>query len=219
MKKLISIIMPVKNGEKYLPQALDGILAQNMNTEILLIDDASTDNTKEIGQKYGCIVLTHEKTKGPVVCKNTGLRAAKGEYIMFHDGDDIMCKNTLSLLYEYLETHHETDMVMAKVQDFFSEDIINKNVHLRAEPYWGLFTGAVLMRQSLFDKIGLFNENVQAGEMIEFQQKMQKYGLNLHKMDFTATKRRIHDNNFGRTSSQTEFQDYAAILRQRLLKK
>jgi len=103
--------------------------------------------------------------------------------------------------------------------DFLSPDAADKSVEPKDEPYWGLFTGAVLMRKSLFDKVGLFDENVHTGEIIELQQKMQKLGLLMHKEDFVATKRRIHDNNFGRTSAKTEFQNYAAILRKRLLKK
>lgn len=219
MNKLISIIMPVKNGEKYLAEALEGIKKQKINTEILLIDDASTDKTAEIAEKSGCKVLHHEVSKGQVAAKNTGLNAAKGEYVMFHDGDDVMCDSALLRLYDFLDEHPEVDMVMAKVQDFLSPDAADKSVEPKEEPYWGLFTGAVLMRKSLFDKVGLFDENVHTGEIIELQQKMQKLGLLMHKEDFVATKRRIHDNNFGRTSAKTEFQNYAAILRKRLLKK
>lgn len=219
MNKLISIIMPVKNGEKYLSEALEGIKKQKMNTEILLIDDASTDKTAEIAEKSGCKVLHHEVSKGQVAAKNTGLNAAKGEYVMFHDGDDVMCDSALLRLYDFLDEHPEVDMVMAKVQDFLSPDAADKSVEPKEASYWGLFTGAVLMRKSLFDKVGLFDENVHTGEIIELQQKMQKLGLLMHKEDFVATKRRIHDNNFGRTSAKTEFQNYAAILRKRLLKK
>lgn len=219
MNKLISIIMPVKNGEKYLPEALEGVLAQKMNVEILLVDDGSTDNTSSIGEKYGCTVLKHTVSKGQVAAKNTGLRAAKGEYIMFHDGDDVMTEGALTQLYEYLEAYSEADMAMAKVKDFLSPDAVDKSISPKDEPYWWLFTGAILMRKSLFDKVGLFDENVHTGEIIELQQKMQNMGLITNKLDFVATKRRIHDCNFGRTAAKTEFQNYAAILRKRLLKK
>lgn len=218
MNKLISVIMPVKNGEKYLAAALEGILAQEMNVEIILVDDASTDNTAQIAENYGCKVFKQPVSKGQVAAKNIGLQAADGEYIMFHDGDDVMNKGSLKQLYEYMDTHSQVYMAMAKVQDFISPDAADKSVAPKTEPYWGLFTGAVLMRKSLFDKVGIFDETVHTGEIIELQQKMQMQNLKLQKLDFVSAKRRIHDSNFGRTAAKTEFQNYAAILRKKLLK-
>ena len=66
MNKLISIIIPVKNGEKYIAETLDGIKKQDLNTEIIVFDDGSTDNTAEIAKKYDCKVITHKTSKGPV---------------------------------------------------------------------------------------------------------------------------------------------------------
>lgn len=78
MNKLISIIIPVKNGEKYIAETLDGIKKQDLNTEIIVFDDGSTDNTAEIAKKYDCKVITHETSKGPVVAKNSALKIAQG---------------------------------------------------------------------------------------------------------------------------------------------
>ena len=60
MNELISIIIPVKNGHKYLGEAIAGIRKQNMNVEILVVDDASTDDTALIAESLGCKVLRHE---------------------------------------------------------------------------------------------------------------------------------------------------------------
>ena len=95
--------MPVKDGEKYLKEALQGIQKQNMDTEIILVNDGSSDNTEQIAKDFGCIVIHKEKSEGPVKAKNDALKIAKGDYIMFHDGDDIMNDNVLSKMYEELE--------------------------------------------------------------------------------------------------------------------
>lgn len=219
MVDLISIIMPVKNGHKYIKEAIESVLSQKMNTEIIVVDDGSSDNTAEIAQNMGCQVIRHETSKGAVAAKNSGLKQAKGEYILFLDHDDMMTSKTLKKLYEEIVADDKLYMVMAKVKDFLSPDITDKNVSYKEEPYFGLFTGAVLMKKALFDEIGLFDENIQAGEIIDFQGKVAQKGLAVKKVDFTATMRRIHDTNFGRTASKQEFQNYAAILRKRLMKK
>lgn len=219
MNKLITIIMPVKNGEKYLKETLEGIKNQNMNIEIILVNDASTDRTSEIAERYGCIILKNEISKGPVICKNQALNIASGEYIMFHDGDDVMNSGVLSILYNVLNSNPEMSAVQAKVKDFISPDIPDEEKQktiIKKEPYYGLFTGAILMKKSVFDKIGLFNESVTAGEIIEWQTKMDKNDLKIKKLDLIATNRRIHLANFGKTQQKKEFKDYATLLRARM---
>ena len=72
MKSLISIIIPCKNGEKYIEETILAIKKQNMNTEIIVIDDGSIDNTANIAEILGSKVIQHETSKGPVVAKNSG---------------------------------------------------------------------------------------------------------------------------------------------------
>ena len=218
MNDLISVIIPVKNGHKYLPAALQSIQAQQMNTEIIVVDDASTDDTIAIAEKFTPHIIRHQTSLGPVIAKNNALKIATGKYIMFHDHDDIMLENTLKKLKTELDNNPDTDMVMAKVKDFLSEDITNKNVHYKQDAYWGLFTGATLIRKSVFDTVGLFDETIRSGEIMDLQNKMNLANLKIKKLDFIASMRRIHDTNFGRTSQQKEFTDYATILRRRLKK-
>ena len=221
MNDLISVIIPVKNGSrgKYLNQAIEGIQAQNMNVEIIVVDDCSTDNTVEIAQSYGCKVVKHDTPKGQVTGKNSGLKAACGKYILFHDHDDIMTEGALKKLYDEFEP--DIMATEAKVQDWYSPDLSEEErakTLIKQEPYWGLFTGAILIKKEAFDKIGLFNEAVQTGEIIEWQSKMDSNGLKIKKIDFVSTMRRIHSTNFGKTHQNTEFKNYAAILRAKLRK-
>lgn len=218
---LISIIIPVKNGANYLYEALSGIKAQKMNMEIIVVDDGSDDNTFEIAQNFADIVLKHHISKGSVVAKNTALKIATGKYIMFHDHDDVMNENALLQMYDELEKDEKISAVMAKIKDFISPEISaeeRQKIVIRIEPYSGLFSGATLMRKEIFDKIGLFNENLKAGEIIDWQIKMQEQGLKIKKLDFVSANRRIHNSNFGRTNKEKEFVDYAAILRSKIKK-
>lgn len=218
----ISIIIPVKNGGKYISQALDGIIKQNMNVEIIVVDDGSDDNTIEIAEKYNCKIIRHESSKGAVAAKNSGLKAANGKFIMFHDCDDIMKDKSLKKLYDELSSDNNIAAVEAKVQDWYSPDLSDeekKITKIKKEAYWGLFTGAILMRKEIFGTIGLFNENLKAGEIIEWQSKMDSAGLKIKKLDYVSTDRRLHSSNYGKTNKIGEFKDYAAILRARLASK
>lgn len=219
MNKLISVIIPVKNGEKYLRPAIEGIKKQNMSVEIIVVNDASTDATAKIAEDSGCVVLNHDVCKGQVAGKNTGLSAAKGEYVMFHDADDVMRDGVLSQMYDVMESNPAVGAVMAMVKDFISPDVSEedaKKTSIKAEPYYGLFTGAVLIRKSAFDKVGQFDEKLTTGEIIAWKLAMEKYGMEIRKLDFVSTDRRVHNSNYGKTNRKREFQDYARVLRAKL---
>lgn len=219
MNELISVIIPVKNGSNYIKEAIENILAQKMNVEIIVVDDCSEDNTVEIANSLGCKVISHETSKGQIAGKNTGLREAKGKYILFHDHDDVMKDGALKRLYDEITSDSSIFAVEAKVQDLYSPDLSEeekKHTKIRPEAYYGLFTGAILIKKEVFDKIGLFNETMHTGEIIEWQSKMDLNGLKINKIDFVSTLRRVHSTNFGKTNKATEFKNYAAILREKL---
>ena len=68
----ISIIMPVKNGKNYMQEAINAIKKQNVELELIVVNDGSTDETEQIAQENDFIVLNHEQSKGQVLGKNTG---------------------------------------------------------------------------------------------------------------------------------------------------
>lgn len=222
MEELISVIIPVKNGERYLEAAIAGIQKQNMYTQIIVVDDASTDNTVAIARHMGATVLHHDVCRGQVAGKNTGLNAAEGSYVMFHDADDVMREGALQKMYDALEKDSELSAVMAMVQDFISPDApeeIARTTVIKQEPYYGLFTGAVLMRKSDMDAIGRFDESLTAGEIMWWKSEIDRHNMTIQKLDLVSADRRVHNNNYGRTNRKKEFQDYARILRARMTAK
>jgi glycosyltransferase involved in cell wall biosynthesis len=216
---MISVIIPCRNGENYLHEAITGIQRQNMPIEIIVVDDGSTDGTAHFAENAGCRVIRHEITRGQVAGKNTGIRAASGDYVMFHDHDDVMNPGALSMLYNELVADENLWLVMAKVQDFITPELSNEEkqkVITKKSPYYGLFTGAVLMRKALFDRIGLFDEKLDTGEIISLLKNMEKLHLQYKKIDFVACNRRIHATNYGRTHAGKEYKDYSTVLRYNL---
>ena len=209
--------MPVKNGSNYIAEALESIGRQRMDVEVIVVDDGSTDDTAMIASAHGAKVVRHQDCQGPVVAKNSGLAAATGEYVVFFDHDDIMRDNSLSTLYNALSDAPQAAAVEAKIKDFLSPEIgPMPGIVIRPEPYYGLFTGAILIRRACFEKTGLFPENIHDGEIIYWHTRMEQCGLPIRKLDLVSTDRRIHNTNFGKTNKEKEYKDFATILRARL---
>lgn len=96
MNPKISVIIPVYNVENYLEETLNNIINQTFfeNTEVLLVDDGSTDNSGHIVDKYASdydnIYAFHKVNEGQCVARNFALSHVKGEYIHFMDSDDLL---------------------------------------------------------------------------------------------------------------------------------
>lgn len=112
----LSIIVPVYNGEKYINQTVDSILAQTFKDfELILINDGSTDKTKDIleecKEKDKRIKVIHQENSGPGAARNMGIREARGEYIGFVDGDDCVDKKMYEKLLDVV-ADNKVEMAM-----------------------------------------------------------------------------------------------------------
>lgn len=113
MKK-VSIIVPIYNAEEYLQKCLDSLINQTyQNIEIILLNDGSTDNTKNIIASYKDerIIAINKKNTGIADTRNRGIKKSTGDYIMFVDSDDYLELNSIELLVERLEKD-KSDIVM-----------------------------------------------------------------------------------------------------------
>src|SRR5690606_18531829 len=90
---LISIVVPVYNSEKYLPECIESILNQNYaNIELIIVNDGSTDNSLSIAEKFSendsRIKILSQRNSGVSAARNLGISIAQGDYIGFVDSDD-----------------------------------------------------------------------------------------------------------------------------------
>lgn len=103
MSSFVSIIIPVYNLEGYLHHSVESALKQTYkNTEIILVDDGSSDKSGELCDQYAeqheNICVIHQPNSGVCAARNTGIDASCGDYIMFLDGDDIIAPNAVEVL-------------------------------------------------------------------------------------------------------------------------
>lgn len=106
---LVSIIVPVYNVGAYIEQCLDSILRQSyIKIEVIVVDDGSQDNSPElvdkIAQSDERVVVIHKRNEGVSAARNAGLKASKGEYIAFVDGDDYLACDFLEYMLSLVAT-------------------------------------------------------------------------------------------------------------------
>ncbi len=134
--ELISIIMPCYNCEKTIAQTIDSIIMQTYeNWELLIIDDASSDNSRDIVTKYmhndnRIQLLINQSNQGVSYTRNIGVARATGNYLCFLDGDDLWPDYKLSIQLKYMQ-EHEVSISVGYFVDFTSD--INKG-YLRKCP-------------------------------------------------------------------------------------
>jgi len=110
MEKLLSVIVPVFNSEKYLMRCVSSLIFQSYkNIEIILVNDGSKDSSKylcdRLGEMYSQIKVIHKKNGGVSDARNKGLDIAKGDYVTFVDSDDYVKHKTFSILVTCLEKY------------------------------------------------------------------------------------------------------------------
>ena len=124
-----SFIIPVYNVAQYLDECIKSVLRQSYKDyEIVLVDDGSTDGSEKLCDKYASeyerIRVIHQKNAGVSVSRNVGIQAAKGEYFIFIDSDDVWIGDKLGLLAE--KTKEEPDIIAFEYQNFYEIKELNE---------------------------------------------------------------------------------------------
>ncbi len=114
---LISVILPVYNGEKYLTECIESVLNQTYrNFEFIIVDDASTDSTPQILKEFALQdtrikVMTHAINQKQTIAANTAIKQAEGTYIARMDADDVALANRFQKQIDFLEDNPKIGMV------------------------------------------------------------------------------------------------------------
>lgn len=157
----ISVIVTVYNIEKYISECLESILSQKGPTlECICVDDASTDGSLEILNKYALKdprikIIQNHKNVGQSSSRNIGFRKAKGEYLYSIDGDDFLKCNALKLLYSCAKENN-LDLLGFSAIAFFENEklkqIGKKDEYIRKEKYPDVMTGVELFANLISNK-------------------------------------------------------------------
>jgi glycosyltransferase involved in cell wall biosynthesis len=172
---LVSVVIPTYNRAVYLVEALDSVLRQAYpNLDLIVVDDGSNDHTGQVLKPYqGQIKLLYQANKGVSAARNLGISAAKGELIAFLDSDDYWLPQKLAIQVAFFLEHHEAQICQTDEIWIRKGQRVNpKRRH--AKPQGDIFEAslalclvspsAVMIRRPLFDRVGLFDEELPACE-------------------------------------------------------
>lgn len=154
----ISVIIPVYNVENYIDECIQSVLTQNFaNMEVLCVEDGSSDDSlqrlKMLARKDSRIrIIVHDTNKGLSEARNTGLRQAKGKYVLFVDSDDCLVSNAVKSLYDKAEENC-VDIVYFDYIKFYDSGFKKKGSNKRIwKKYDGLYTGKEFFCMMLKDE-------------------------------------------------------------------
>ncbi len=205
-KPLVSVIIPVYNGEAFLGEAIASIKQQSHHPlEIIIVDDGSTDGTAKIATNFNADVnYLYQQNSGPPAARNNGLRIAKGNVIGFLDADDLWADNKLELQLSILAENPSVEIVLGHTQYIRVREGV-KESQPKFEKYpdkWpALSFGGAIIRKSAFDKVGLLDEGLPYNDDVDWFLRAKELGISMiiHQ-DVTQYYRR-HEQNITNQSN------------------
>lgn len=158
---LVSVILPVFNGERTLQRALNSILQQSYRSlEITVVDDGSTDQTAAVAQSNSNIRYVRQQNMGPAAARNCGAQQAAGAMLAFLDADDAWHPSKIKKQVDHLLTHPKLGFVLCQmttvVEKGASLSSPAKASYYQSNPA-AVIPSALLVKREVFDQVGFFN--------------------------------------------------------------
>lgn len=215
---LVSVIIPAYNAELYIKEALESVLGQTYQEfEIIVIDDGSTDNQKEIistlMEKDDRIKYFYQENSGVSIARNHGILLSKGDYLAFLDADDVWYPNNLELKVEKFESGkfglvHSSANIIDERSNITGQSIIGKEGSLLEDMLMWKETcipgpSSVLVKKEVIEEIGDFDTNLStAADQDFFFRVASKYSIG--RVEGITWNYRLHESNMHKYIKQME---------------
>ena len=197
---LVSCVVPVFNGERYLALAIESVLAQTYpNLEVIVVDDGSSDGSPEIARSFGdrvtCLPQDH---RGASVARNTGVQYASGTFVGFLDADDLWEPTKTARQVERLSSDLDIEYCITLMENFWSPDVPEDRRHdsvpRPSGPYEGFSPITLLARKALFEVVP-FDPGVRLVEDWDWFLRAHERDTRWALVPEVLARRRIHDSN------------------------
>ncbi|MEZ5735857.1 MAG: glycosyltransferase family A protein [Novosphingobium sp.] len=213
----VSVVIPVHNGEKYLAESIESVLGQSYPaTEILVIDNASTDGTGVVAQSFPQVSYHRLEEKGLAKALNYAIERCCGGLLAFLDADDLWTPDRLEKQLDALAHQPDLDIVFGHVEQFVSPELDEEakaRLVIRDKLVPGRNKSAMLIRMESFRRAGPFAPEAQMGDFIEWYMRARDSGLEELMLEDVVCMRRIHGNNMGYTDRDNRVEYVRAIKR------
>ena len=217
MKPLISCIIPTHNGERYLGQAIESLLAQTWQPiEIIVVDDGSTDSSREIAAAFGNPVrVVRQRFANPVMARNYGMTLAAGEFFAFLDQDDLWIPEKLTLQMAALDEEEALDVCVGMVQRF-TQASPKDEMTMVGPAVSGYLTVAMLARRRAFARVGALDPAHFYSDSAEWFLRARACGIGVRMLPQTLVYHRDHDSNRSLTHGDCSRNEFLHLLKSKL---
>lgn len=197
--RLVSVVIPVYNGEPYLAEAIESVFNQDYRPlEMIVVNDGSTDNTEAVAKRYDKdITYVRQERRGPAAARNKGLHISRGEIIGFLDADDLWSEDKLSLQLACLAGNPSLEIVLGLSQRMKSKTAEKTKPNFEAwyDPFVAPSLGAAVFKRTVFDRIGLLDETLHFGEDVDWFMRARERGISMMIIEQVTHFYRIHESN------------------------
>jgi len=219
-ERLVSVIVPVYNGDRYLSEAIESVLTQTYRAiEVIVVDDGSTDRSANVVKRHAPLTrYSYQEHNGISAALNRGISLSRGSFFAFIDADDLWTEDKLERQMAIIDGNREVDAVFGHIEQFYSpdlEEVERRKIRYARQITPGYSTGTMLIRREAFLRIGLFESRWRVGQFVEWYARAVERGLKSVMVGEVLMKRRLHAANMGirERASQT---DYLHILKRNI---
>ena len=203
---LVSVVIPAYQAENFVGDAIESVLEQTYPAiELIVVDDGSTDRTAEVAASYPEVRLLQTPNSWQAAARNRGFEISSGEFVTFHDADDMMLPGKIELQVEHLRANPGVGGVLGG-----QELIIEEGAEA---PFWlqgtnsaapassdapgrgkagGVHTVTLLLRREVFEQAGGYDEAMTHGEDVDLLLRLRETGIAITVLDEPLIRRRIH---------------------------
>jgi glycosyltransferase involved in cell wall biosynthesis len=192
-RPLVSVIVPVFNGARFVREALDSILRQTYQpVEVIVVDDGSTDETGKMLDEFGPRVRRASQAhSGQSVARNRGVELATGRYLAFLDADDLWPAEKLAAQVAILEEDSQCDLLFGHAEQFRQSD------GGQSQPMPGHVPGTLMARREAWLRVGELRSDVKVGEFLDWMLRARQQAMRERMDGRVWLRRRIHHDNLG----------------------
>ncbi|MHB8240383.1 MAG: glycosyltransferase family 2 protein [Solirubrobacteraceae bacterium] len=196
-RPLVSVVIPVHGGERFIAEALDSVAAQSHTpVETIVVDDGSPDASAQLASGRPGVRVLRQAHRGVAAARNAGVAGARGELIAFLDQDDLWQPSKLALQVALLSARPEIDIALTHVEMVLHEGT--------PRPPWmtwetdvqpGYLPSAWLVRRAAFERVGGFDSQYQVACDADWLARAKDCGLQSEMLAEALVRWRIHGAN------------------------
>lgn len=198
---VLSVVIPVWNGERYLAQAISSVLDQvgAPPMEVIVIDDGSDDGSAAVAERFGppvrCIRLAHS---GLAAARNAGRQIAQGDFLLHFDADDLLPPASIACRMAEFTGPAPADLVVGQLVSFISPELDAETAArypVSAGSQRGGLPGATVARASFASRVGSFDTSRRHGADLDWMARAVEHGARVVEIPTVVVHRRIHGSN------------------------